>query len=157
MSRSAGRAGVRRTAVGLVLLGTLLGTLLVGCRDQEDAYCEALAEEQDTLSELAENGSGEVLDRTLASMERLQGEAPDELRDEWDTVVRAYRALAEAVDEAGVDPAGYDPEDPPAGVTAEEARRLAGVAGALRSRRVIDASLGIEDHAASVCDVDFSA
>jgi hypothetical protein len=148
MTRSA-----RRTAVGTALLVTLL----TGCSDREDAYCEALAEEQSTLSELADSGSGEVLDRTLDSLERLRGEAPDELRDEWDTVVRAYRALAEAVDDAGVDPGGFDPEDPPAGVSEEEARRLADFAGALRSPRVIDASLGIEDHATSVCDVDFTA
>jgi hypothetical protein len=148
MTRSA-----RRTAVGLALLVALL----TGCTEQEEAYCEALGEEQDTLSELAEDGSGEVLDRTLDSLERLREQAPDELRDEWDTVVRAYRALAEAVDEAGVDPAAFDPDDPPPGVTAEEARRLADLAGALRSTRVIDASLGIEDHARSVCDVDLTA
>jgi hypothetical protein len=147
---------LRRTAV-VAGLATALVLGLVGCSDQEDVYCEALAEEQDTLSELAESGSGEVLDRTLESMERLRGEAPDELRDEWDTVVRAYRALARAVDDAGVDPGDYDPEDPPPGVSKDQARRLAEFAGALRSPRVIDASLGIEDHAGSVCDVDFSA
>ncbi|WP_148574884.1 hypothetical protein [Nocardioides caldifontis] len=143
-------AGARLVVALLLLVG------LAACSDQEDAYCDALAEERETLSELAGSGSADVLDRALASMERLQEQAPEELRDEWDTVVRAYRTLADAVAETGVDPGGYDPEDPPAGVSRDDVRRLEAAAGTAGSPRVTDASRGIEDHATSVCEVDLT-
>jgi hypothetical protein len=154
MTRRRDRSGFRRTAGAVVLL---LVAVLAGCGDAEDSYCEALATERETLTELAGEESGDVLTPTLTSFEKLRSEAPDELRDEWDVVLQAYRALADAVDEAGVDPATYDPDEPPPGVTAAQAGRLADAATSLQSSRVLDAGRGIEDHARSVCDVDFAA
>ena len=148
------RAPRRRPAALVATL--MLAAVLVGCSSDEDSYCEALSAEQDTVSQLAARGSGDVLTPTLASFERLQDAAPDELRDEWDTVVRAYRALADAVDETGVDPGSYDPEKPPAGVPGAQARALADAAKSLQSARVLDAGRGIEDHARTACDVDFA-
>jgi hypothetical protein len=144
---------VGTTAVAAAVLA--LG--LVGCSDPEEGYCETLAAEQEELTELAERDSGDVLSPTAASFQRLQSEAPEELRDEWDTVVGAYQVLTETIDELGVDPESYDPEAPPDDLSDGEVRRLATAAGALGSTRVVDAVRGIEDHARTVCDVDFSA
>jgi hypothetical protein len=130
---------------------------LMGCSDPEEGYCETLAAEQGELTELAERDSGDVLSPTAASFQRLQEAAPEELRDEWDTVVGAYQVLKETIDELGVDPDSYDPEAPPDDLADAAVRRLATAAGALGSTRVLDAVRGIEDHARTVCDVDFSA
>lgn len=142
---------VRRTTAAVVLL-----LALVGCSSQEERYCDALEDEESALAEAAESGSGDVLTPTLASFQRLREAAPEELADEWDTVVRAWESLAEAAEAAGVDPSTYDPEAPPDGVSRDEARRLTDVAEALQSARVVQAAKGIEDHARQACDVDFA-
>ncbi len=65
--------------------------LLGGCADDGEEYCETLAAEQRTLSTLADDSAdgGDVLQPTLESFQRLQEVAPDELRDEWDTLTSA--------------------------------------------------------------------
>jgi hypothetical protein len=146
-----------RRVMGKAAMTAALVLGLMGCSDPEEGYCETLAAEQEELIELAERESGDVLSPTAASFQRLQDEAPEELRDEWDTVVGAYQVLAETIDELGVDPESYDPEAPPDDLSDGDVRRLATAAGALGSTRVVDAVRGIEDHARTVCDVDFSA
>ena len=132
--------------------------LLAGCADEGEEYCEALAEEQKTLTELADESAdgGDVLGPTLESFERLREVAPDELRGEWDTLVAAYQALVDAVEQAGIDPAEYQPDKPPEGLSGAETRRLASVASKLATTRVTQAAAGIQDHATEVCEVDFT-
>lgn len=132
--------------------------LLGSCADEGEEYCEVLAEEQQTLTKLADDSAegGDVLTPTLESFARLQETAPDELQDEWDTLAAAYEALVDAVQAAGIEPAEYDPENPPDDLSAKEANRLAAVASKLRSSRVAEAAGGIQDHAREVCEVDFT-
>ena len=139
-------------------MGLLLALLTAGCSDEGDDYCAVLADEQKTLTELARSTAkgGDVLTPTLASFERLRAEAPEELRDEWETVVVAYQALADAVGEAGIDPADYDPDQPPPGVSEEDADRVAAVADKVASLRVAESMAGIEEHADEVCGVSFT-
>ena len=145
----------RRTAVAAAVL---LATFLSGCSDQGEDYCTALSDEQKTLTDLAQSATkgGDVLTPTLESFERLRAAAPEELQDEWETVVVAYQALADAVEDAGIDPADYDPEKPPPGVSAQDADRLAAVANKLAAPRVGEAVAGIEQHADEVCGVKFT-
>lgn len=141
--------------------GTTVAALLVvgGCADQGEQYCETLVEEQQTLTDLADDsagGDGDVLNPTLESFERLREEAPEELQDEWETLVVAYEALVDAVQRAGIDPAEYRPDELPEGLSRAEQKRLASVADKLRSTRVVEAAGGIQQHASEVCDVDFT-
>ena len=53
--------------------------------------------------------AGAVLD-ALDAYRDLQAQAPRDLRDEWSQVIGRLEALESALDEAGVDPAAYDPE-----------------------------------------------
>jgi hypothetical protein len=151
---------LRSRRIPAVVALVVAASLLAGCASDEESYCEVLAEEQKTLNDLAEQAADaetDVLTPTLDSFERLRDAAPDELADEWDTVVFAYQALADAVAASGVDPAGYRPGGKPEGLSSAEARRLAAVASKLRSTRVAEAGSGIEDHANEVCGVDFGA
>ena len=86
----------------------------------------------------------------------LRDVAPEELQDEWSTLVPAYEALVDAVEEAGIDPAEYQPDDLPEGLPGSEARRLASVASKLASPRVTQAAAGIQDHADAACGVAFT-
>ena len=137
---------------------TLATTALAACGADQPDYCSTLKSEQKTLTSLADRAGerkGDVLTPTLSAFERLRAAAPQQLSDEWDTVVFAYRALADAVKEAGVDPSDYRPGKRPDGVTRAQAKHLASVAAELESPRVIDAVMGIEDQARQVCGVDF--
>jgi hypothetical protein len=146
----------RRGAPALLLLA---GVLVTGCSEEGEDYCGALADEQKTLDDLADRaaaGGEDLLTPTVEAFTRLRSAAPDELQDEWETVVNAYQALVDAVESAGIDPADYTPGDPPAGLSAADEDRLASVADKLASFRVSEAAAGIEQHADEVCNVDFS-
>lgn len=153
----------RRTAAAVPVL--LLGALLGGCSGGDGGgdggdYCQTLKDEQQTLTDLSKKaspkGGTDVLTPTLQAFERLKEAAPQELQDEWETLVVAYQALADAVQRAGIDPADYRPDQPPPGLSKEQAAQLAAVADKLSSQRVLEAAQGIEDHAKAVCHVDFT-
>lgn len=138
----------------------LTGGLTACSSDPDEAYCEALREQKQELSELAGQAGKagtDVLGPTLTSLRALEDEAPSELEDEYSTVVNAWEALLEAVGAAGIDPAEYDRKETLRELDPADARRLRQTADALASPRVVDASAGIEDHAAQVCGVDFTA
>ncbi len=140
-------------------VGLLVGALvLTGCsEDPEEEYCATLREERGVLRGLAGDAAKpgtDVLSPTLESLRRLRDVAPEELSDEWATVVYAWENLVEAVKEAGVDPADFRPGETPEGVDDKTARRLGQTAAQLGAPRITQATAGIEDHADQVCDVD---
>ena len=47
-------------------------------------------------------------------------QAPEDIRDEWQTVIDALEGLEQALDDAGVDPATYDRDHPPDGLSQAE-------------------------------------
>lgn len=144
----------RVTLLGVAVAGALA---LSGCSDPQADYCEVLGEESTVLTDLAAQSATpgtDVLTPSLAAIERLRDAAPSELRDEWDTVLNAWSALAEAVADVGIRPEDYRPGEPPEGLGREEQRRLAEVASKLAAPRVVEAAGAVEDHALDVCDVD---
>ncbi len=149
------RPSTVRTALAAVLL---LPVLLAGCSSQQEEYCSALEEEQQTLAELGEGGfeeSGTVA-RTTDVFQRLTEEAPEDLRDEWDTLTGAWRGLEQALQVAGADESMFEAGERPEGMSAEDYDRISQAAVQLRSTRVVEAATGIEQHAQDVCEVDLT-
>lgn len=143
-----------RSAAAVAAL-TLLGGALSGCSNATDDYCSGLRADQPRLEKLAgQPTSSSVIIDTLAVFEELRQQAPEDLRDEWDTVVFAWRGLRSALKDTDVDIARFDPAHRPEGVTAEQFSRVTGAAKNLRSAPVTDAAQGIEQHAQDVCEVD---
>lgn len=149
----------RRLVTAVTTLVLALG--LAACGSDEDDYCEAFLDSRQRLSDLAgeqsaaaqQGGAGvDVVTPTLASFEELRRLAPEELQDEWDTLVFAYRDLSEALEAAGVDPADFQGGKPPEDLAPAERRALARVAGKVNSPRVVEAANGVEGHAAQVCE-----
>jgi hypothetical protein len=140
------------------------GVMLAGCGSDTDRYCEALRENRQTLSDLAQGagesggagsgGSDDVLGSSLAVFEQLQQDAPGDVRDEWDTLVFALRSLDRALDRAGVSMTEFDPQDPPPDLTDAQVEALRDAGAELRTPRVIEAGEAIEQHARDVCEVD---
>lgn len=144
-----------RAALTAVLL---LPVLLAGCASQQEQYCEALAEEKQTLDELGEGGFEETgtIARTTDVFERLSAEAPDDLRDEWDTLTGAWRGLERALAASGADESMFENGERPEGMSAEDYDRVSQAAVQLRSTRVVEATSGIEQQAQDVCGVDLT-
>lgn len=138
--------------------GLLLVAGLTACSEGED-YCAALADEEPTLADLAARAGEpgvDLLTPALEAYQRLREEAPDELGDEWDTVVLAHEALADEAAALGVEPGELRFDRRPEGLSGAEFRGLRALADELASARVRDALEGIEGHASEVCDVDFA-
>lgn len=144
-----------RRALAAVLLPPLL---VAGCSSQQEQYCSALEEEQQTLQELGEGGfeeSGTVA-RTTDVFQRLAEEAPDDLRDEWDTLSGAWQGLERALEAADADESMFEAGERPEGMSAEDYDRISQAAVQLRSTRVVEAASGIEQHGQDVCGVDLT-
>lgn len=146
---------VRRSAPAA--LGTLLVLSLAGCASDTERYCDALEEQKQELADLAARSADpdtDVLAETLSVWQDLRDAAPDDIADEWQTVVFALEGLVDAFDDAGTTPSEYNPDEPPPGVSEEDAARLEDAAAELASRRVTAAGDGLEQHAKDVCKVD---
>lgn len=136
--------------------------LLAGCSsggDTSEAYCDTLRDERAAFVQLADDARARkqgYLTDALALFERMQREAPDTLRDEWDTVVFAWSDLVDALRDSGADPATFDPEKRPEGLTDDQFATVKDVAGKLSTPRVRDAAKEITQHARDACDVELS-
>jgi hypothetical protein len=143
------------TAGTLVLaLAVVLG--LSGCATDQERYCEEVAEQQEPLTEAFAADPREAFFLALPSFRALAAEAPRDIRDEWDTLIGAVEDLEEALDEAGVEPAAYDPEDLPAGLGAEDREAIEAAADRLASAEVAAALAGVEQQARDVCQTPLS-
>ncbi|GAA5153336.1 hypothetical protein GCM10023340_35220 [Nocardioides marinquilinus] len=144
---------MRRLAAGLALAVTC-GTALAGCGEDPDrfgAYCEAVADEQSALTDALSLGGAPGLLAALPSFERLLEAAPRDIEDEWTIVVTRIDVLRDALEDAGVDPASYDPVDPPEGVTDEQQEAIAAGASSVNTEQVREALDGVQQQARDVC------
>ncbi|MBO9521229.1 MAG: hypothetical protein J7518_06805 [Nocardioidaceae bacterium] len=114
----------------------------------EDAYCGALKKDQGVF---ADDSSGMALIGNLPALHRLAAKAPDDLDDEWQTVLSALDSLDEAIEKAGVKPGDFANGQPPAGLSATEKTRIAQAASEVADQDVVDAFSGIDQQARDVC------
>lgn len=143
----------------LHLLGLVLGLAVAGatgCSDSTSEYCEAVEEHQRELSDIVAGGGPAALLEALPIFEDLAAEAPRDIRDEWDTIIEALRALEEALEDAGVDPATYDHEKPSPGLTAAERDRIEAAADDVADPRTEAALAGVDQQARDVCKTPLS-
>lgn len=135
-----------------VLAAAVLLPLLAGCGgDRQDAYCGAVKDHQEELSGIVGSGEPDALLQALRVFRDLQAQAPDDITDEWQQVVGRIEALSEALDEAGVDPATYDRDHPPVGLTDEEKARIDAAATELGSGTTLRALQDLDQQARDVC------
>jgi hypothetical protein len=138
----------RRTAVVLLLVAG--GS--VSCSDDPYAdYCEVVTDRQEELTRVLDEGGPDALLRALPIFRDLQEAAPDDIRDDWQIVVNGLTALQTALDDAGVDPATYDREKPPDGVSDEERDRIDAAAQELTTSDSEAAFAAVEQQARDVC------
>jgi hypothetical protein len=133
------------------VLALLLGLLAGGCKDQQEKYCDAVKDHQQELGEVLGDGSPDALLKALPIFRDLAGDAPEDLRDEWKTVIDAVAGLQQALEDAGVDPTTYDRDHPPAGLSQADKDAIDAAAGQLSSDETVTALSGVDQQAKDVC------
>ena len=144
------RRGVRRGA-GAAALVVALALLAGGCKDQEEKYCDAVKDHQHKLGEVLGDGAPDALLKALPILQELADQAPEDLRDEWKTVIDAISGLQEALHDAHVDPATYDRDHPPAGLSTKDKDAIDAAARQLSSEATVTAFSGVDQQAKDVC------
>jgi hypothetical protein len=144
---------LRRTRAGLagaLVPGFLLTFLLAACGGH-DSYCDTVKDHQSEIGSALRNGNKSGALQLLPAFEDLQAAAPDDVRDDYQLLVTRITALRNALDDAGVDPATYDPLHPPAGLTPAERVRIRGAAAQLAAPDAVQALASVQQEALDVC------
>jgi hypothetical protein len=138
---------VIRVAVAVVTAALLVG----GCADQQEKYCDAVKDHQQELGEVLGDGSPDALLKVLPIFRELEGKAPQDIRDEWTTVIDAIEGLQKALKDAGVDAATYDRDHPPEGLSQADRDAIDAAARQLTSDETVTAFSGVDQEAKDVC------
>lgn len=129
----------------------LLVSPLAGCASEQEEYCQAVKDQQERLTEIMSDAGPTALLEALDSFRELRAEAPSDISDEWQQVIRSIEALDQALADAGVDPADFDRGKPPEGVSKEEQETIARAADEIGSRETEVALAGVRQQALDVC------
>ena len=138
------------SAASLAALVLLLSSL-AGCASEQEKYCEAVKDHQKRLTEIMSDAGPTSLLEALDSFRELRAEAPSDISDEWQQVIRSIEALQQALDDAGVDAADFDSGKPPEGVSKQEQEAIARAAEEVGSQRTEVALAGVRQQALDVC------
>lgn len=141
----------------LRLAGALVVAMLslAGCGgDPGEDYCDALEDRRKQIAEMVDSGSPGVLLENLPMLRELGEQAPEDLRDEWQTYLAALEGLDEALEEAGVQATEFEDGKPPAGLDEAQRRAIADAAGQVAAEETLQAGAGIEQQARDVCKIN---
>lgn len=155
------KATSRRVVALVIVLALALGAgaLLLGQSGPDDpfeAYCAEVEERRGELGAALAAGDRIGLIRALPTFELLAEKAPDDLRDEWAIVIDRVSEVRDAFADAGVDPAAYDPEKPPADLSTADREAIEAAAVRLGSRETKLAFAGVSQQARDVCKTPLS-
>jgi hypothetical protein len=144
------RRGVRRSGA---LVVTLVVTVLLatGCKDQQEKYCDAVGDHQKELGEVLGDGAPDALFKALPIFRELRDEAPEDIRDEWSTVIDAVEGLQKALEDAGVDPVTYDRDHPPEGLGQADKDAIDAAARELTNDQTVTSFSAVDQQAKDVC------
>ena len=140
-----------------VLVAVLTGPLLLaGCgepsaEEVRTDYCQAVTEQQRALSDRLADRSPTALLEAQPIFRDLAAEAPSDIADDWDVLLDALDGLDEALADADVDPAAYDPAKPPSDLTDEQRASIERAAAELLNPRTQDAVAAVDQQARDVC------
>ena len=130
----------------------LAAPVLVACSSTVDDYCGLVREHQHELTDLASRNDASALFEANEVYRDLADSAPRDVRDEWKIVVDAVDRLKTTVEDLGIDPAAYDPANPPADLSQAELDRLRAAAVELVDPKTQEAMDAVEQQARDVCE-----
>lgn len=124
--------------------------------DKYEAYCDEVVAQQKPISVALAGDQATALLSALPSFEKLQAESPADLVDEWAIVVRRITVLETALDDAGIDPADYDPKKTPKTLPPGQRAAIEAAATGLLSPQTAAALQGVQQEARDVCKTSLS-
>ncbi len=143
--------------LAVVVLST---SLLSGCSGGgTDAYCDTLKDTQKDFDDF-ESSDFSNFDKFTDRVEKLADEAPDEVKEDWEVLEKAFTAFVDALDKAGLKPEdleGLAAGDIPDGVDLDELNSAMEEAQALSGEEFEKATDAIEKHAKDECNIDLDA
>ncbi|MBM7520218.1 hypothetical protein [Nocardioides nitrophenolicus] len=145
--------------VAALVVAFAVGLLLVRGSGDDDPfadYCAAVAEHRQDVGAALSAGPTTGLLRALPSFEALAKESPDDIAGDWRLVVERISALKKALDSAGVDPATYRFDQPPADLPADDKASIDAAAAGLGSADTATALAHVEQQARDVCKTPLS-
>ncbi len=122
-----------------------------GCADATERYCDTVADTQQELGDIADSGDSLALFEARDVYRELAEGSPDDIADDWRLVLDRIDVLESTLDEADVDPATYDPRDPPADLTDQQRARIRQAADDLAAPETVRAMDDLEQQALDVC------
>ena len=135
----------------------LVAVALSGCSsDPQEAYCDAVAEHQEELTDVAASEDTGALFDALDTYDELRERAPRDIADEWDAVIDPLRELERVLDDHGVDASTYTSDEPPADLDAAGRREIEAAAREVGSEQTVTAMAAVEQHALDVCGTPLS-
>jgi hypothetical protein len=140
---------VIRSASAAAALALLL-PLLTGCGGGQ-GYCDTVRSHQAELGTIIQSGGRGALLQALPVFEDLQGSAPSDVADDWQLLVTRVTALRTALTDAHVDPASYDPEHPPAGLTPAQRTAILRAAAGVGAADTRQALADLQQEVLDVC------
>ena len=142
-----------RRAVATLAVALLLP--LTGCGgDSTEDYCGAIQAANKKVAAMIASDSPSALLSNVPLLKDLAQEAPEDIADEWQTLIGALEGLDEALDDAGVQASDFTGGKPPAGLGATDQKAIADAAGQVGGEDVVQATYGIEQQARDVCKVN---
>ena len=133
-----------------VATAVLALALLTGCGDGQ-SYCDAVNAHQSELGTIVSEGGPTALISALPAFEDLAAKAPSDVTADWKLLVARVTALQTALDRAGVDPASYDPQHPPPGLSAEDRGAIRRAAARLAASDTQQALTNVQQEVLDVC------
>jgi hypothetical protein len=146
---------VRRLAAAAAGL-CLVGLLTSACKSDTDKYCDEVKAQQKTLTELTANPDPDKIFAVLPPYEALAAKAPDDIKDEWATVIDRYQQLRAALSDAGVSPQEYAGNTWRKGLSEEQVNGILRAAAGLVDPATRDALNGVQQQARDVCQTPLS-
>lgn len=137
----------------------LVTTGLTGC-SRSKSYCSTIGVDRVQLTTLSADigkpgqAGADALRKAVTVLSGLRDEAPDDISDEWVTLVAALQGLVDAFRQSGAAPGDFAGGTLPEGVTAGQYDAVQQAVAELQSTRVQQAGKSIEQHAQDVCQVD---
>jgi hypothetical protein len=150
MRMPADRRHVRRAAQAVAVV-VVVAMTASGCKDQQEKYCDTVKDHQQELGEVLGAGSSDALLKALPIFRDLADDAPDDVRDDWKTVIDALEGLRDALEHADVDPATYDRDHPPTGLSQADKDAIDVAATELGSEATTTAFNEVDQEAKDVC------
>lgn len=147
--------------MAIVIVVVALGAVIWWGQDSRSGdpfadYCAEVEEHRAELGAALSAGPTTGLLRALPTFEALAQKAPDDLRDEWKIVVDRTTDLRDALTDADVNPATYDPENPPTGLSDADSAAIETAAVRLGAQDTRAAFSGVSQQARDVCQTPLS-